>query len=263
MSVENFFQVPLFDDTFPPAMEKSQEAAKTGGKTDRADRADRADREAAGGKAGTQRSSRRRSLLPMPSLPANLPEFRVIRSSRRKKSMNAFRNNGLIEIHIPDRMSRRQELEVIPEMISLVLSRELRQRASNELLEELAQRLLTHYLPEFTEQPSSIQWRHMRERWGSCTTMDRTIRIAERLNGCPEYVVAAVLFHELIHLRIPDHGPDFYALMDRYPDRVRAEAYLAGFEAGAQAIPEVIHSEGVKDPMLTQEAGYTESPSRE
>ena len=241
MSVENFFQEPLFDDTFPPAMEKSQKP-RAQGQPEKAARA-----------------PRRRSLLPMPSLPANLPEFRVIRSSRRKKSMNAFRNNGLIEIHIPDRMSRRQELEVIPEMISLVLSRELRQRASNELLGQLALGLLDQYLPEFTERPSSIQWRPMRERWGSCTTMDRTIRIAERLNGSPEYVVSAVLFHELIHLRIPDHGPDFYALMDRYPDRIRAEAYLAGFEAGAQAIPEAIEPEALVPSEIRREASYPEN----
>lgn len=235
MSVENFFQEPLFDDNFPPPMaqrshndkEKQQQGSQAGGS----------------GQSTSSFQRRRRSLVPMPSLPANLPEFRVIRSSRRKKSMNAFRNNGLIEIHIPDRMSRRQELEIIPEMINLVLSRELRQRASNELLEGLAENLLKTLLPEFTEKPSSIQWKPMRERWGSCTTMDRTIRIAERLNGCPEYVVSAVVFHELIHLRIPDHGPDFYALLERYPDRLRAEAYLAGFEAGAQAIPEPIQPE--------------------
>ena len=253
MSVENFFQEPLFDDIFTPAMEKNQ-STRVGSRPDPANEANLANLANQG-----KGASRRRSLLPMPSLPANLPEFRVIRSRRRKKSMNAFRNNGLIEIHIPDRMSRRQELEVIPEMISLVLSRELRQRASNELLEEFARRLLAQYLPEFTEGPSSIQWRPMRERWGSCTTMDRTIRIAERLNGAPEYVVSAVLFHELIHLRIPDHGPDFYALMDRYPDRLRAEAYLAGFEAGAQAIPEAIEPELLTTAEIHSEASYPEA----
>ena len=253
MSVENFFQVPLFDDNFSPLMGNDSETQTGDADLETPVGKELSPKQNAQSKSSQAASTfqrRRRSLLPMPSLPANLPEFRVIRSSRRKKSMNAFRNNGLIEIHIPDRMTRRQEIEIIPEMISLVLSRELRQRASNELLEGLADRLLATLLPEFTERPSSIQWRPMRERWGSCTTMDRTIRIAERLNGCPEYVVSAVIFHELIHLRIPDHGPDFYALLDRYPERLRAEAYLAGFEAGAQAIPEPVTPESLDTKRL-------------
>ena len=52
---------------------------------------------------------------------SRLPEFRVIRSSRRKRTLHAYRQNGVIEIHIPDRLSRRQEFEVIPEMIGHAL----------------------------------------------------------------------------------------------------------------------------------------------
>jgi predicted metal-dependent hydrolase len=78
----------------------------------------------------------------------------------------------------------------------------------------------------------------MRERWGSCTTVDRTIRISDRLNGSPDYVLACVLFHELIHLRIPDHSAEFYALMERFPDKARAEAWLEGFEAGIALLPD-------------------------
>jgi hypothetical protein len=66
-----------------------------------------------------------------------------------------------------------------------------------ELLDELA--------PEITERPASVAWRSMRERWGSCTSLDRTIRISDRLKGAPDYVLDSVLFHEAIHLRHFDH----------------------------------------------------------
>ncbi len=187
-------------------------------------------------------SPRRLKQMSAPSLalrlPPNLPEFRVIRSSRRKKSINAFRNKGLIEIHIPDRMTRRQEFELIPEMIQRVLDREARSRLSNQELDLLAAKLLESYLPELHERPSSIMWRPMRERWGSCTTTDRTIRIAQRLAGAPEYVINCVLLHELIHLRIPGHGADFYEYLARYPELARAEAFLEGFEAAIAAEPD-------------------------
>ena len=80
----------------------------------------------------------------------------------------------------------------------------------------------------------------MRERWGSCTTVDKTIRISDRLNSAPEYVIRYVLFHELIHLRIAGHGDDFRELLARYPERQRAEAFLEGYEAGTVGAPDEI-----------------------
>ena len=174
---------------------------------------------------------------------SRLPEFRVIRSSRRKRTLHAFRQNGVIEIHIPDRLSRRQEFDVIPEMIDLVLKRENRLRKSDGSLFEMCDQLLAEFLPEFSEfneRPISVTWRVMRERWGSCTTVDKTIRISERLNSAPDYALRYVLFHELIHLRIAGHGDDFQEFLDRYADKERAEAFLEGYEAGSVGSPEEI-----------------------
>lgn len=205
-SVDNFLQDSLFGDTLPSVTSE-------------------------------KKSEKFQRIKPLPD---NLPEFRVIRSSRRKRSMSAYRQNGIIEIHIPDRMSRKDEFAAIPEMIEIVLRREAKNRSSDQLLETMAADLLRRFLPDFHERPSSITWRNMRERWGSCTTGDGTIRISLRLNGAPEYVIACVVFHELIHLRIPGHGTDFQEFLDRYTDKDRAEAFLEGFEAGISAMPEPI-----------------------
>ena len=206
-SVENFVQGEIFADIFPnmPALTPKKSIKKE-----------------------------------QEELLSRLPEFRVIRSSRRKRTLHAFRQNGVIEIHIPDRLSRRQEFEVIPEMIDLVLKRENRLRKSDNALFEMSDEILSEFLPEFSERPISITWRSMRERWGSCTTVDKTIRISDRLNGAPDYVLRYVLFHELIHLRIAGHGDDFHELLARYGDKERAEAFLEGYEAGSQGAPEEI-----------------------
>ena len=206
-SVENFIQGEIFADIFPdmPALSPKKSLKKE-----------------------------HEELL------SRLPEFRVIRSSRRKRTLHAYRQNGVIEIHIPDRLSRRQEFEVIPEMIDLVLKRENRLRKSDNALLELSDLLLAEFLPEFSERPISVTWRVMRERWGSCTTVDKTIRISERLNTAPDYALRYVLFHELIHLRIAGHGDDFHELLARYPDKDRAEAFLEGYEAGSSGSPEEI-----------------------
>jgi predicted metal-dependent hydrolase len=99
---------------------------------------------------------------------------------------------------------------------------------------QIALELLSKLLPEFEIKPASINWRNMSERWGSCTTVDRTIRISDRLIGAPTYVLNYIIFHELIHLKVPGHDQDFKNYLHRFDDLLRAEAFLEGFEIGCQ-----------------------------
>ena len=162
-------------------------------------------------------------------------EIRLIRNPRRKRTISAYREQGAIVIQIPAKFPARELNDLIPEMVQRVLTREAREKVSEGELIERAGKLLATYLPEFSEKPVSITWRTMNERWGSCTTIDRTIRISDRLNGVPQYVLDYILLHELIHLRIPDHGADFQDLLDRFGDSDRACAFLEGYECGAHA----------------------------
>lgn len=240
MSVENFIQESFFEDIFPPVT-ATPAPSNFQQRQARPRRLEAGSSGSAGSSESTEAVRGRAALRSVIAVAQpSLPDFRVVRSTRRKRGVTAFRNNGLIEIHIPDRTTRRDEAALIPEMIALVLEREARQRRGDELLAEMAGQLLAQYLPEFHERPSSIRWRSMQGRWGSCTTVDGTIRIAGRLASAPDYVLNCVLIHELIHLRLPGHGPEFYALLARYPDLARAEAYLEGFEAGLASAPDQI-----------------------
>ena len=63
-----------------------------------------------------------------------------------------------------------------------------------------------------------IRVRTMRRKWGSCSTAG-TITLAadltERESGFQDFVIA----HELLHLRLPNHGKLFKALMTAHvPD---------------------------------------------
>jgi len=155
-----------------------------------------------------------------------------VKSKRRKRHIAAYRQSGEIVISVPFRTTRAEITALIPEMVARVIAGEERSRKSERELEERAALLLERHLPEFTLRAASISWRPMNERWGSCTTVDRTIRISQRLQSSPDYVIDYVLFHELIHLEIPGHGEDFHRLLSRFPDLNRAEAFLEGYEAG-------------------------------
>ena len=158
-------------------------------------------------------------------------EIVVLRSKRRKKSISAYRQGGRIIISIPARMSKADERSVIPEMIAKIRAQEADESPSETILLDRVTQLLDLYAPEITQRPQSSNWRAMRERWGSCTSVDATIRISDRLKGAPAYALDYVLFHEAIHLHHFDHGPEFKAVLARFPEEGRAEAYLEGFEA--------------------------------
>ena len=163
-------------------------------------------------------------------------EILVIRSTRRKKNISAYRQGGRIVISIPARMSKADERAVVPEMIATIRRQEAEQTPDESELATRIDQLLTELAPEITERPISVTWRAMRERWGSCTTVDRTIRISDRLKLAPRYVQDYVLFHEAIHLRYGDHGEEFQEVLSRFDDGELASAYLDGYEAAERAL---------------------------
>ena len=65
-------------------------------------------------------------------------------------------------------------------------------------------------------------------RWGSCTPARGTVRISDRVQGMPGWVIDYVLLHELAHLIEPGHGEDFWALLAAYPHTERARGFLLG-----------------------------------
>ena len=115
--------------------------------------------------------------------------------------------------------------------------RAARPSSSDDDLLERAQRLSDNYLGGLAT-PESVRWvDNQNSRWGSCTPGDRTIRLSERLQGMPSWVVDYVLVHELAHLLEPGHDAKFWAWVDRYPQAEKAKGYLLGWSAAAPLEP--------------------------
>ena len=90
-------------------------------------------------------------------------------------------------------------------------------------LRAILKRRIDLLLPELEERTglscSGISIRAMKSRWGSCTPGVCTIRINLELVLYPDCCLEYILLHELAHTRVPNHGKDFYAILDRYmPD---------------------------------------------
>jgi hypothetical protein len=152
--------------------------------------------------------------------PAALP-VEVVRSAKRRKSVSARIVDGRIVVRMPQWMSAAQEAEYVT---SLVAKLE-RQRATTEVdLTDRARTLASRYdLPE----PRTIRFvGNQAHRWGSCTPATGDIRISDRVAGFPDWVLDAVIVHELAHLVHLHHGPEFWELANRYPKTERAYGFL-------------------------------------
>ena len=85
---------------------------------------------------------------------------------------------------------------------------------------------------------TSITWSKIqRQRWGSCTIGRGDIRISDRLVDVPPWVLDSVIIHELTHLVVADHGPEFERLVQRYPLHERATGYLMAVSDRLNALP--------------------------
>ena len=160
-------------------------------------------------------------------------DIEVRRSSRRKRTVSAYRDGNKTVVLMPARFSPEEEEQWVTRMLERLAARDQRRRPGDAELAQRARELSARDLDGRAE-PSSVRWvGNQNPRWGSCTPADGTIRLSRRLFGMPGWVVDYVLVHELAHLLVPGHGSDFWKLVSRYPRTERARGYLEGVAAAA------------------------------
>ncbi|MBT2376417.1 M48 family metallopeptidase [Streptomyces sp. ISL-111] len=158
----------------------------------------------------------------------------VRRSTRRRKSVSAYREGGRTIVLIPARMSEAEERRWVGVMLDKLAAQESKRVLGDAELTGRAERLSAQYF-DGRARPASVRWvTNQNTRWGSCTPAEGSIRLSHRLQGMPEYVVDYVLLHELAHLLVPGHGPGFWRLLEAYPRTERARGYLEGVVAADQ-----------------------------
>ena len=161
------------------------------------------------------------------------PDVEVRRSAKRTRTVSAYRKDGKVIVMIPARFTRAEEAEWVEEMLGKLERSEQRTRKTDEQLMRRAKELSRDYL-HGKAQPASIRWvDNMTQRWGSCTTGDATIRLSDRLQTMPVWVIDYVLLHELAHLLEPSHNQRFWHWVDKYPKAERAKGFLEGVASAA------------------------------
>jgi hypothetical protein len=179
---------------------------------------------------------------PGPEVPDDDPiAVEVVREGRLRSRIHWEWHGSRVQIRAPKGI-RQEELDRhVAEIVAQVKQRraQVRARADSDL-EAAARRLNRDYFGGEIHW-HSIRWvGNMQKRLGSCTNggpTDGDIRISERIRGWPDWVVAYVVAHELVHRKVPNHSPEFWAILSRYPRAERARGFIQGvaFQLGEDA----------------------------
>jgi hypothetical protein len=162
---------------------------------------------------------------------APYPDVEVRASTRRRKTAGAHFEGGRIVVVVPAHWPAPVRDRVVEDLVGQLAGMRPAVTSSDADLASRAADLADRYLGGV--RPSSVRWvSNQTTRWGSCTTLTRSIRISDRLRTAPVWVVDAVLVHELAHLIEHAHSARFRALADRYPRMAEADVFLAGLSLG-------------------------------
>ena len=146
----------------------------------------------------------------------------VVRAPRRlaKKHIDDFvaGHAGWIARHLEQQRQRRASA---PPALS---------RAELDALKVKTRQMLLPKVAFWSEQmglsPTGVKITSARTRYGSCSGRN-SLCFSCFLANAPEAAVDLVVVHELCHIRVKNHGPDFYALLERtLPDWRARKALL-------------------------------------
>ncbi|MXX10357.1 MAG: M48 family metallopeptidase [Nitrospira sp. SB0677_bin_15] len=83
---------------------------------------------------------------------------------------------------------------------------------TNDKRREVIRNRVAYWTQRLNVRPLLVRVRHMTRKWGSCSTSG-TVTLAYDLADRELSFQNFVIVHELLHLRVPNHGKLFKALM--------------------------------------------------
>ena len=159
---------------------------------------------------------------------------KIIRSAKRKKTVQARVVDGVLQVLAPAHLSDAELAPIVDDLRKKLANRAKKAKLDDQSLGRRARELNRQYFDGQLEW-TSIRWvTNQNKRAGSCTPAQGTIRISHRVAEMPAFVRDYVLVHELAHLLEPNHSARFWELVNGYPKAERARGFLMG--VGMEAV---------------------------
>lgn len=170
-------------------------------------------------------------------------EVWVIRKKVRSTTLRVKPPDGRIEVTAPTWATNREIAQFVRSKRNWIARSQQRvaaspmaqaEAATDEQVKEWKQvvqacvpPLVAAWEPILGVKAGKLAYRNMKSRWGSCQPATGRICINVRLALYPPECLEYVVVHELCHLLVSGHGPEFHALMDRVmPDWKQRRAKL-------------------------------------
>lgn len=155
--------------------------------------------------------------------------LRIVLERKRVRHINARLRKETLFISAPLHATRQLLEQVIPDLARRLVRRVHARKVNAE---EDAVALVQRVAARFPNRPEVAHVEFVTtqmSRWGSYSSRTRTIRLHAALRDMPRWVLEAVVAHELAHVVLLHHGPEFWALLRSVdPDVDKADGFLAG-----------------------------------
>ena len=144
--------------------------------------------------------------------------YELIRSGRKTLALEITRDCRVV-VRAPRRLSQARIDDFVAShagWIALVPSAPT--QAEIGALKEKARQVLPPKIAYYSEKmglfPTGVRITSARTRYGSCSGKN-SLCFSCFLMNCPDAAMDLVVVHELCHIQVKNHGPDFYALLEQ------------------------------------------------
>ena len=170
-------------------------------------------------------------------------EVWVIEKKRIKNINLRVQPGGRIEVSVPyatpdeivedivrekhDWLVKSQQKALDTPMARAMEASQAESREWRKVVEAFTPALIERWEPILGVKVGQISYRKMKSRWGSCQPSTGRICINTVLALYPPECLEYVVVHELVHLLVPGHGPEFQSIMTKVmPDWKQRRAKL-------------------------------------
>jgi len=154
-------------------------------------------------------------------------KLKIIRSSKRKKTISARIAGETLLVYLPLGMRREDEDRWVLRMKEKIEAKKLKKQLD---FDNYLQKRFAEFNKKYFDgkvSAKSIKFvTNQNKVSGSCTPAKGCIRISHRLASMPKWVLDYVIMHEMAHLLHPNHSKVFWSKVNEYKYAERARGFL-------------------------------------
>src|SRR5665648_85498 len=158
-------------------------------------------------------------------------DVKIIRSHRRKKTIQAKIIEGILVVYLPAGMHHDDEKKHIELIKAKIEKKKLSTHLNGDYyLKKRFDEMNKEYYQGKLELNSIEFVTNQDKRRGSCTPGRGSIRISHKIADMPKWVLDYLIMHEMTHLVHPDHSRRFWDKVNEYKYTERARGFLMAKE---------------------------------